>query len=111
MKSIFEKADTHWAFQPINKKPIPDSEFSNFIDAFINEGLQEQSLTFAKPANRQTIIRRLYHDLLGLKPTYEEIKEFIDDTNPRAYANLVDQLLASPRFGERWGRHWLDVAR
>ena len=111
MKSIFEKADTHWAFQPINQPSIPDSEFSNFIDAFINEELQEQSLDFAKPANRQTIIRRLYHDLLGLKPTYKEIKEFIDDTNPRTYANLVDQLLASPRFGERWGRHWLDVAR
>ena len=68
----------HRAIQPINQPPIHDSEFPNFIDAFIKEGLQEQSLTFAKPANRHTIIRRLYHDLLGLKPTYEEIKEFID---------------------------------
>ena len=62
--------------------------------------LQEQSLDFAKPANRETIIRRLYHDLIGLKPTFKEIKEFVEDTNPKAYANLVDQLLSSPRYGE-----------
>ena len=111
MKSIFEKADKHWAFQPIQDPPIPDSEFPNFIDAFINKGLKEQSFTFAKPANRQTIIRRIYHDLIGLKPTYDQVNAFVNDQAPNAYAKLVDQLLASPRFGERWGRHWLDVAR
>ena len=111
MKAIFQKAENHWAFQPIQDRKIPKSGLHNPIDAFVEQGLREQSLDFAKPANRETMIRRLYHDLLGLKPTYEEIKEFIEDTNPRAYADLIDQLLASPRYGERWGRHWLDVAR
>ena len=111
MKAIFQKAENHWAFQPIQDRKIPKSGLHNPIDAFVEQSLREQSLDFAKPANRETMIRRLYHDLLGLKPTYEEIKEFIEDTNPRAYADLVDQLLASPRYGERWGRHWLDVAR
>ena len=111
MKAIFQKSENHWAFQPIQNPEIPKSGSHSAIDAFVGHSLQEESLDFAKPANRQTIIRRLYHDLLGLKPTYEEIKEFMEDTNPRAYADLVDQLLASPRYGERWGRHWLDVAR
>ena len=111
MKAIFQKAENHWAFQPIQDRKIPKSGLHNPIDAFVEQSLREQSLDFAKPANRETMIRRLYHDLLGLKPTYEEIKEFIEDTNPRAYADLIDQLLASPRYGERWGRHWLDVAR
>ena len=107
----YKESLTHWAFQPIRNAPIPESRLHNPIDAFVEENLQAHSLDFANPANRQTIIRRLYHDLIGLKPTYEEIKKFVGDTNPKAYANLVDQLLASPRFGERWGRHWLDVAR
>ena len=107
----YKESLTHWAFQPIRNAPIPESRLHNPIDAFVEENLRVQSLDFANPANRQTIIRRLYHDLIGLKPTYEEIKKFVGDTNPKAYANLVDQLLASPRFGERWGRHWLDVAR
>ena len=111
MKSIFEKSAKHWAFQPINKPLIPDSEFSNPVDAFIDNALKKQSLTFAKPANRQTIIRRIYNDLIGLKPTFEQVTAFVNDRAQDAYPNLVDQLLASPRFGERWGRHWLDVAR
>ena len=111
MKSIFEKSAKHWAFQPINKPLIPDSEFSNPVDAFIDNALKKQSFTFAKPANRQTIIRRIYNDLIGLKPTFEQVTAFVNDQAQDAYANLVDQLLASPRFGERWGRHWLDVAR
>ena len=107
----YKESLTHWAFQPIRKVHIPESRLHNPIDAFVEQNLRVHSLDFANPANRQTIIRRLYHDLIGLKPSYEEIKKFIDDTNPKAYANLVDQLLASPHFGERWGRHWLDVAR
>ena len=111
MKSIFERADTHWAFQPIRKPIIPDSEFPNPIDALVEHNLKKHSLTLAKPANRQTIIRRLYHDLIGLKPTFGQIHAFLEEQAPDAYAKMVDQLLASPRFGERWGRHWLDVAR
>ena len=107
----YKESLTHWAFQPIINVPIPESRLHNPIDAFVEQKLRVLSLDFANPANRQTIIRRLYHDLTGLKPTYEEIKKFVDNTNPKAYANLVDQLLASPHFGEKWGRHWLDVAR
>ena len=111
MKSIFERADTHWAFQPIRKPIIPDSEFPNPIDSLVEHNLKKHSLTLAKPANRQTIIRRLYHDLIGLKPTFGQIHAYLEEQAPDAYAKMVDQLLASPRFGERWGRHWLDVAR
>ena len=107
----YKESLTHWAFQPVINVPIPESRLHNPIDAFVEQKLRVHSLDFANPANRQTIIRRLYHDLTGLKPTYEEIKKFVDNTNPKAYANLVDQLLASPHFGEKWGRHWLDVAR
>ena len=77
MKAIFQKAENHWAFQPIQDPKIPKSGLHNPIDAFVEQSLREQSLDFAKPANRETMIRRLYHDLLWLKPTYEEIKHFI----------------------------------
>jgi hypothetical protein len=81
------------------------------IDFLVGKRLSSQNLTPSPSAHRKTLIRRLYHDLHGLKPSYEKIQAFIKDPHPRAYANLVDELLASPRFGERWGRHWLDVAR
>ncbi len=111
MKAIFQKSENHWAFQPIQNPEIPKSGFHSAIDAFVGQSLQEESLDFAKPANRQTMIRRLYHDLIGLKPTFNQVNAFVNDQTPNAYAKIVDQLLNSPRFGERWGRHWLDVAR
>ena len=77
----------------------------------MEQRLQQESLDFAKPANRQTMIHRLYQDLIGLKPTFNQVNAFVNDQTPNAYAKIVDQLLNSPRFGERWGRHWLDVAR
>jgi len=112
MQKIFERSGNHWAFQPIQDPRIPPGPpKGHSIDAFVLARLKPNGLNLAKPANRQTIIRRLYHDLLGLKPSFLQVQAFLADQDPKAYANLVDELLASPRFGERWGRHWLDVAR
>ena len=104
-----------WSFQPLTQPAVPqlpevDSNLVRTpIDAFLLARLQEQGLSFSPIAKRRTLIRRLYYDLIGLPPTPTEISKFINDPNPRAYETLVDQLLASPRYGERWARHWLDV--
>ena len=83
----------------------------NPIDAFILAKLEEKGLAPSRPADRRTLIRRVSFDLIGLPPTPEEVEAFAGDPDPSAYEKLVDRLLASPRYGERWGRHWLDVAR
>lgn len=103
----------HWAFQPIRKPPLPPFEgplVKTPLDAFIGARLQEAGFTFSPIADRRTLIRRLTFDLTGLPPSSIEIESFLSDPNPDAYARLVDRLLASPQFGVRWGRHWLDVA-
>ncbi|WP_161604306.1 PSD1 and planctomycete cytochrome C domain-containing protein [Roseiconus nitratireducens] len=97
--------DTHWAFTPIR-----DSEEST-IDDFVQAGLEAQSLTPSETVSRQTLIRRVTFDLTGLPPRWEEVQEFVRDESPEAYSKLIDRLLDSPRYGERWGRHWLDLAR
>ncbi len=81
----------------------------NEIDAFVARKHEQSNLTFASRASRRTIIRRLYFDLIGLPPTVEQIERFIEDPSSSAYEKLVDRLLASPQYGERWARHWLDV--
>src|SRR5690606_24328734 len=83
---------------------------SSPIDAFLLERLESEGLDFSQAADRRTLIRRLSFDLLGLPPTPEQIEEFVSDPSPDAVERLVDRLQASPAFGERWGRHWLDVA-
>jgi hypothetical protein len=107
-----------WSFQP-PQAAIPPTEklddadrlrAANPIDVFITAKLRERNLSPAEDADRVTLIRRLYIDLLGLLPSPDEVAAFVSDTHPLAYENLVDRLLASPRYGERWGRHWLDVA-
>jgi hypothetical protein len=102
-------------FQPIHKPALPKVKNTrwprNPIDLFILAKLEEKGLTPAPEADRYTLIRRLTFDLTGLPPTPEEIRAFLADKSPDAYENLVDRLLASPHYGERWGRHWLDVAR
>ncbi|MBI1899900.1 MAG: PSD1 domain-containing protein [Planctomycetia bacterium] len=109
----------HWAFQPIRKTPPPAVDRNSphrdwpqtAIDHFILAGLSENGLSPSPPADRRTLIRRLSFDLLGLPPAPEDVEAFVADASPDAYERLVDRLLASPHYGERWGRHWLDVAR
>jgi hypothetical protein len=104
----------HWAFQPrkeVRPPVIADGWIRNPVDAFILEGLQKAGLKPAAEADRATLIRRVTYDLHGLPPTPEEIAAFVRDKAPDAYERLVDRLLASPRYGEQWARHWLDVVR
>jgi hypothetical protein len=95
----------HWSLQPL-RRPAGDS-----IDQFVSARLRERGLQSAHEADRRTLIRRVYFDLIGLPPSPEEIDAFVADPDPHAYAKLVDRLLDSPHFGERWARHWLDVVR
>ncbi len=111
----FEQARDHWAFRPIERPPIPSvtaaDAVSSPVDAFLLEKLESRSLGFAPRADARTLLRRVYFDLIGLPPTYEEVEAFAGDASTEALAGVVDRLLADPRYGERWGRHWLDVAR
>jgi len=105
----------HWAFRPIANPVIPSSKLQapsqNPIDAFVSEKLQEKGLALAPPADKRTLIRRATFDLTGLPPTPQEVADFLQDNSPAAFAKVVDRLLRSPHYGEKWGRHWLDVAR
>jgi hypothetical protein len=105
----------HWAFQPVVKPAEPAVQHAawvrNPIDRFILARLEKEKLAPAAEADRVTLIRRLSLDLLGLPPTPAEVEAFVSDTSPDAYEKLVDRLLTSPHYGERWGRHWLDLAR
>ena len=101
-----------WSFRPLARPPLPEvssSWIQNPIDAFVAAEHAAHGLQPAPAADRRTLIRRVTYDLHGLPPTPQEIDEFLADTSPAAYATLVDRLLASPRYGERWARHWLDV--
>ena len=104
----------HWSFQPIAKVQVPGIRnpwIKNPIDAFVLKRLKEADLSPGERASRRTLIRRVTFDLTGLPPAPEEISRFINDSSPDAYERLVDRLLSSPAYGERWGRHWLDVVR
>jgi hypothetical protein len=100
----------HWSLQPIRDTPGA-SRTSEQIDTFVQSRLAEHGLSLSPEADRLTLIRRLNFDLIGLPPSPEEIDAFVNDTSADAYTRLVDRLLASPHYGERWGRHWLDTAR
>lgn len=108
-------AARHWAFQPLRTPALPSPrsipQSHHPIDAFIGQGLDTAGLTPTPPADRHTLIRRLHFDLTGLPPSPEEVQSFVSDPDPSAYDRRVDQLLASPRYGERWARWWLDLAR
>ena len=102
-----------WSFQAVVRPVLPVTRqdgLENEVDRFIAAGLEQQGLRLSPPADRVTLIRRLTLDLWGLPPTPDQIDEFVSDASPEAYSRLVERLLASPRYGERWGRHWLDVA-
>jgi hypothetical protein len=105
----------HWAFKPIHKPNAPAVQNSGWVqtpvDNFVLSLLEKNQLTPAPAADRRVLIRRLTYDLIGLPPTPEEVEAFVGDKRPDAYPRLVESLLASPHYGERWGRYWLDVAR
>jgi mono/diheme cytochrome c family protein len=110
------KKSEHWAFNAPKLPPVPKVQGAkakalNPIDAFILARLAKEKIQPSPEADRYTLIRRLSLDLIGLPPTPEEVVQFVTDQAPDAYEQLVDRLLASPHFGERWGRHWLDLAR
>jgi hypothetical protein len=111
---ITEEERGFWAFQPVKKPAVPAvrnrERARNPIDAFLLRRLEGRQLTFSPEADRRTLIRRATYDLHGLPPTPEEIARFVADERPDAYERLIDRLLDSPRYGERWGRLWLDVA-
>lgn len=109
-----EQGRQFWAFQPVHRLPVPqvaDPWPRTKIDSFVIEQLNRQQMRPAPEADRHALIRRLAFDLTGLPPTFAEIRSFLGDESPDAYERLVDTYLASPHYGERWGRHWLDVAR
>jgi hypothetical protein len=105
----------HWAFQALadlQPPEIKDKAWTrNAIDRFILQKLEQEGIKPSAPADRATLIRRVYLDLLGLLPSPEEVTAFVDDKRPDAWEHLIERLLASPHYGERWGRHWLDQAR
>ncbi len=101
---------SHWSLQPLRAPAVPAGA-ANPIDAFISARLAKDGLALSPPADRATLIRRLSFDLTGLPPSPEDVAAFVKNESPGAYEDLVKRLLASPQYGERWGRHWLDVAR
>ncbi len=100
-----------WAFRPIAHPAVPTGKAKNEIDRFLQARLDKEGLRSTGPADRRTLIRRATLDLTGLPPTPEEVAAFEADRSPNAFATVVDRLLASPHYGERWGRYWLDIAR
>lgn len=107
-----DSAKTHWSYQPVKNPPVPTIDgVANPIDAFIREKLAAANLTLSPPADKRTLLRRASYELTGLPPTADEVTAFEADDSPDAFAKVVDRLLASPHYGERWARHWMDVAR
>jgi cytochrome c553 len=110
---ILDEDRAYWAFQPVKRPAVPTdvdaSKIRTPVDAFVLAKMRGKNLAFAPEADRRTLIRRVTLDLIGLLPTPEEVDAFVADTSPLAYENLVERLLASPAYGERWARHWLDV--
>src|SRR5262249_46543367 len=113
VRAAEKNTKAHWAFQPPVRPALPvvaDSAWvRNDIDRFILARLEKEGLHPSPEAGRVTLIRRLSLDLIGLPPTTEEVDAFLADKSDHAYENLVDRLLASPHYGERWGRLWLDA--
>ena len=113
--TVEEVRKSHWAFRPVVRASPPPTRDGTWaitpIDRFLLARLEAKGLGPSPPAERRTLIRRLSFDVLGLPPSPEEVEAFVADGRPDAYERLVDAMLASPAYGERWGRHWLDVAR
>jgi hypothetical protein len=109
-----EVASDHWAFQPPVRPPVPavrdSGRVRNAVDSFILAALEAKDLSLSAEANREVLLRRVYFDLIGLPPSPGEVQQFLADPDEFAYERLIERLLASPHYGERWGRHWLDLA-
>jgi mono/diheme cytochrome c family protein len=108
---VTEEAKRFWFYQPVKKPAVPNHATGNAIDAFLNAGLAAKTLVVMPRASKLVLVRRAYYDLLGLPPTPEQVDAFVNDDSPKAFEKLIDTLLASPHYGEKWGRHWLDVVR
>jgi cytochrome c553 len=115
LKKWNDSRTNHWAWQPVKRQTVPEVGDPVWcqtpVDHFILAKLEAGGLKPNPPADKRTLIRRATFDLIGLPPTPDEVREFVNDESPGAFAKVVDRLLASPHYGERWGRHWLDVAR
>ncbi len=111
---VSDEDRSFWAFQPPRLDPVPavkaQDRVQNPVDAFVLEKLEHEGLSLSPEADRRTLVRRVYIDLVGLPPEPEEVEAFVADERPDAYEQLVDRVLASPHYGERWGQYWLDVA-
>jgi hypothetical protein len=113
-RPITDEERSYWAFKRPVQAPLPEvkrQDLTSAIDRFLESARERRGLTAAPRADRQTLVRRAYLDLLGLPPSPEEVQRFVTDDGPDAWERLIDMLLASPHYGERYGRHWLDVAR
>jgi hypothetical protein len=108
-KQAVRRSSTHWSFQPLKRPAVPRA--GNPIDAFVLTKLEAENLTPSPSADKRTLLRRLSFDVTGLPPSPEETRSFLAGNEPDAYERQVDRLLASPHFGEKWARHWLDLAR
>ena len=116
LTGLTEKAKNHWAYQPVKNPAVPTNVKNpqwarTPVDYFILAKLQERKMSPSPQADRETLLRRVTYDLTGLPPSPREVTAFMSDPSPKAYDKVVDRLLASPHYGERWGRFWLDTAR
>jgi mono/diheme cytochrome c family protein len=115
LSGLTDAARKHWAYQIPARYAFPNNKNQQWcrtsIDNFILQKLEEKGMLPSPDASRETLLRRVTYDLIGLPPTYAETEAFMNDTEPNAFEKVVDRLLASPAYGERWGRHWLDTAR
>ena len=109
---FFAEGRQHWSFQKLTRPAVPARDaFGNAVDAFIVDALAKKGITPGHKADKRTLLRRAYLDLIGLPPTPEQMDRFLGDPSPQAFGHAIDELLASPHYGERWARHWLDLAR
>src|SRR5438132_138067 len=113
--ALLEQRKQWWSFQPVQRPQIPDVKMAawpaNAIDRFLLARMEREGLTPSAQSERQTLLRRVSFVLTGMPPTPAEMDLFLHDASPSAYERAVDRLLASPRFGERWAQHWMDLAR
>jgi cytochrome c553 len=115
LSGLTDKARSHWSYQPVKIPKVPINKNQQWcrtpVDCFILQKIEAAAMLPSPDADRETLLRRAYYDLIGLPPSPQEIETFLADRSPGAWARIVDRLLASPHYGERWGRHWLDTAR